>query len=248
MAYVLVSLGRCRVCTGLLALIVVAPLLVFLYTLRGYMGVRMLFNATGAGAAPQLVLETLLERPLRLESPLVRSYADLVLLLVFLAAGFYAVFGLGGGVEKGYVFLDMVAAGGRLRGLARIMLYMASVLVPALGASGLTLLLVLRVYLGVVGDAAAAFWGALRAGIAGLLAGTALALHVGDRGLAILSLLALIVLLVVLDSLAGFAANERFFTALFSLPSETSPLAYPLLAGILVLLCVVGVMRLEARG
>ena len=248
MAYMLISLGRCRVCTSLLALIVVAPLLVFLYTLRGFLGVRMLFNATGASAVQQLALGTILERPLTLASPLVRSYVDLVLLLVFLAAGFYVVFALGGGIERGYVFLDMVTAGGRLRGLARIMLYVAGVLVLASAASGLVLLLVLRAYLGVDGGVADAFWGVLRAGIAGLLAGAALALHVGDRSLAILSLLALTVLLVVLDGLVGLAAGERFFTALFSLPSETSPPAYPLLVVILVILCVTGVVRLEARG
>ncbi len=250
MAYVFVSLGRCKVCTALLVMAVVMPLLVFLYTVytvQDFIGVRMLFNATGVEAETQPI-PVALDGSVTLSSPLVRGYVNLVLLLIYLIMGFYAVLALGDGVEKGYVFLDMVAAGGRLRGLARIILYVFVVQVPALVASGFALLLVLRVYLGVTGDTSVVFWSVLRAGFAGSLAGLALTLFAGDKGIAILSLMAFTTLLVVLDNLAGLLGSEHFFTAFFSLPDATSPLAYPILLSILVLLCIVGVVRLEVRG
>lgn len=246
MAYALTSLGRCKICIGLLVFMIVMPLLIFLYALRGFVGVKMLFNTTAAGDYLQLI-PRLTERPLTLKVPMVRGYVDLVLLLIFLLSGFYAVFTLGGGVEKGYVFLDMVAAGGRLRGLARIAFYTFLLLAPASAASGVVLLLVLRVLLGVAGDLSPAFWSVLRTSIAGFIAGVVVTLYTGERGLALFSLLAFTSALIALDTLLNLAAGERFFTALFALPDEAHVLAYPLLVCILIALSVWGVVRLEAR-
>ena len=249
MAYVLISLGRCRICMAVLVFMVMMPFFIFFYMFRGFIGVKMVFNATGNVDYQQLI-SVFAEKPVILDlgTPMVRSYVDFVLLLVFLMSGFYAIFALGSGIERGYAFLDMVAAGGRLQGLARIMLHIFAVFIPASMASGSVLLLVLRVLLGLTCDTSPAFWGVLRASIAGFLTGTTFVFFTGDRGLALFSLLAFTSALTSLDSFLNLGAGKRFFTALFALPGEDYILAYPLLICVLVALIVWGAVRLEVRG
>ena len=115
-------------------------------------------------------------------------------------------------------------------------------------ASGSVLLLVLRVLLGLTGDTSPAFWGVLRASIAGFLTGTTFVFFTSDRGLALFSLLAFTSALTSLDSFLNLGTGKRFFTALFALPGEDYILAYPLFICVLVALIVWGVVRLEVRG